>query len=476
MNFTTFVSVKNNIMRLPEEFIRELESYEALDVERLVVALSGSPAVSARTNVLKNVTPPVGAERVKWCQHGWYLDKREAFTFDPAMHQGLYYVQDASSMILAHIVNTLTNDGSAVKYLDACAAPGGKTTAVTDSLPAGSLVVANEFVPARAAVLCENLTKWGYPATVVSKGDTARFRRLPGFFDIIGADVPCSGEGMFRKDAEAVSQWSPALVKECADRQQVIVANLWHALTPGGYLIYSTCTFNRHENEEMIDRLVNDYDALPVELSFPDEWNIARGLNTCHPCYRFMPHLTKGEGLFVAVLRKPGEQPPDKEKPEKRKERLASDNIPGNVTNWIKNDKDLMRFFVEKDCVKAFPLRWHKCLTLLRSKLDIAMSGITVAAIKGRDYIPTQSLASSIELNRDAFDCVEVDYETAIAYLRREAVVLSDGVARGYVLLTFGHRPLGFVKNLGNRANNLYPAEWRILSSHLPDNIPQVLS
>lgn len=476
MNFTNFVSVKNNIMRLPEEFIRELESYEALDVERLVEALSGSPAVSARANVLKNVTPPVGAERVKWCQHGWYLDKREAFTFDPAMHQGLYYVQDASSMILAHIVKTLTKGGHEVKYLDACAAPGGKTTAVTDSLPAGSLVVANEFVPARAAVLCENLTKWGYPATVVSKGDTARFRRLPGFFDIIGADVPCSGEGMFRKDAEAVSQWSQALVKECADRQQVIVANLWHALTPGGYLIYSTCTFNRHENEEMIDRLVNDYDALPVELSFPDEWNIARGLNTCHPCYRFMPHLTKGEGLFVAVLRKPGEQPSDKEKPEKRKERQASDNIPDNVTNWIKNDKDLMRFFVEKDCVKAFPLRWYKCLTLLWSKLDIAMSGITVAAIKGRDYIPTQSLASSIELNRDAFDCVEVDYETAIAYLRREAVVLSDGVARGYVLLTFGHRPLGFVKNLGNRANNLYPAEWRILSSHLPDNIPQVLS
>lgn len=471
---TSINCLKNYIMRLPEEFIRELESYEALDVERLVEALGGSPAVSVRANVLKNVTPPAGAERVKWCQHGWYLDEREAFTFDPAMHQGLYYVQDASSMILAHIVKTLTMGGNEVKYLDACAAPGGKTTAVTDSLPAGSLVVANEFVPARAAVLCENLTKWGYPATVVSKGDTARFRRLPGFFDIIGADVPCSGEGMFRKDAEAVSQWSPVLVKECADRQLSIIGNLWHALSAGGYLIYSTCTFNRRENEEMIDRLVNDYDAVAVELSFPDEWNIARGLNTSHPCYRFMPHLTKGEGLFVAVLRKPGEPQPGKEKPEKRKERPASDNIPDNVTKWLKGDNDLS-FFVENDCVKAFPLRWYKCLTSLRTKLDIAMSGITVAAIKGRDCIPTQSLASSIELNRDAFSCVEVDYETAIAYLRREAVVLSDGVARGYVLLTFGHRPLGFVKNLGNRANNLYPAEWRILSSHVPGNIPRVL-
>jgi 16S rRNA C967 or C1407 C5-methylase (RsmB/RsmF family) len=232
-------------MELPDKFIEYITKLNAEVLNGLCDTLANTaPSVSVRPNRLKGITAPEGARRVPWHDAGFYLAEREQFTFDPAMHQGLYYVQDASSMIVGTIVAKLTGDGVAVRYLDACAAPGGKTTAAIDALPTGSLVVANEYVPQRAAILAENVMKWGYPRIVVTRGDTARYTKLPAFFDIIATDVPCSGEGMMRKDAEAVAQWSPALVEECAQRQRMIVDNLWGSLRTGGYLIYSTCTFN----------------------------------------------------------------------------------------------------------------------------------------------------------------------------------------------------------------------------------------
>ena len=185
-------------------------------------------------------------EKVAWWPEGHLLPERPDFTHDPALHQGLYYVQDASSMITAHVVGALSArlGGAPLLMLDACAAPGGKSTAALDALPVGSMLVANEFDFRRASILAENIQKWGCPAVAVSRGDTARFRRLPELFDIVAADVPCSGEGMMRKDAQACAQWSERLVDECAARQWEIVENLWETLVPGGFFIYSTCTFN----------------------------------------------------------------------------------------------------------------------------------------------------------------------------------------------------------------------------------------
>ena len=334
-------------------------------------------------------------------------------------------------------------------------------------------MVANEYMPGRAVVLSENVTKWGCSSVVVSKGDTAKYRKLKGFFDIIAADVPCSGEGMFRKDQEAVAQWSQALVRECVARQREIVDNLWSTLRPGGYMIYSTCTFNRHENEEMVDYMVKTYGAEPIDMRFPQEWNIPTGINTDYQCYRFLPHVTEGEGLFVAVLRKPGEVQPNNEKKNKTKDKAKKNAVPETVPSWLRSDSGL-ELLLDKDEIIAFPQSWQSELSQLRSKTDVVMAGVAVATMKGRDAIPRQSLALSLELNRDAFICHEVDYMTAIAFLRREAIVLPDAVGRGYVLLTYRNHPLGFVKNLGNRANNLYPAEWRILSSHIPDTPPMI--
>lgn len=465
-------------MSLHPQFIAEIKSYNDARLEGLIEALeSTSPSVSVRANQLKGIELPKGVNRVKWCDAGWYLSQREAFTFDPAMHQGLYYVQDASSMVLSHIIGEIVKDKSApIKYLDACAAPGGKTTVAIDALPHNSLVVANEYMPGRAVVLSENVTKWGCSSVVVSKGDTAKYRKLKEFFDIIAADVPCSGEGMFRKDAEAVSQWSPALVDECVARQKEIVENLWCALRPGGYMIYSTCTFNRHEDEEMIDYIINELGAESVEITVPEEWNIQSGVNTSHHCFRFMPHKVDGEGLFVAVVKKCAtDENETKIKSAKNKKSNKNTAKPQNlnaIKNWINGKMSLM---VEQDDVLAFPTMWGDELGLLKSHLDIVSCGVTVATIKGKDFIPTQSLAMSRALNQEAFPTYELDYNTAISYLRREAIVLDDA-PRGYVLLMYKNRPLGFVKNLGNRANNLYPQEWRILSSHIPEEVPQVIN
>lgn len=463
-------------MKLPEDFIKQIESYQSESLSGLLESLEHTDAsVSVRCNNLKGMMPPAQAKSVPWCGSGWYLPEREAFTFDPAMHQGLYYVQDASSMILSHIVSQLTADRAPLRYLDACAAPGGKTTAAIDRLPTGSLVVANEYVPTRAAVLRENVIKWGSPSVVVSRGDTSRISRLKGFFDIIAADVPCSGEGMFRKEPDAVTQWSRALVEECAERQREIIDNLWPALAPGGYFIYSTCTFNRDENEQMVQYICDNYGAESVAIDMNNEWKIASGVNTDHHCYRFMPHVTQGEGLFVAVLRKLADEDVALPKVKKTKSQPQQRDVPSlkEVKSWIA-DRGLMDFTVDKDTVVAFPRVYAQEYALLASHLDVIHRGVKVATIKGRDFIPSQSLALSTTLAPDAFASVDVDYATAIAYLRREAVTLDDA-PRGYVLLRYNGQPLGFVKNLGNRANNLYPQEWRILSSHLPDASPQVL-
>lgn len=438
-------------MKLPEGFVCEFDGLEE--------GLSRPPSVSVRFNRGKGCRPPEGSDTVAWCDNGCYLPQRPQFTFDVAMHQGLYYVQDASSMIHSRIVARLAGNRP-VNYLDACAAPGGKTTAAIDALPAGSLVVANEFVYQRASVLNENLKKWGYPNCIVTRGDTARFRKTKEMFDIIAADVPCSGEGMFRKDEEAVAQWTPRLVEECAMRQREIIGNLWPALRPGGYFIYSTCTFNRKENEDIADFILTNFDAEAVDPDFPEEWGIVSRGN----CRHFIPGRIRGEGLTVAVFRKAGtafvDEPRQKGKKKDRPVKNAV-KLPDDVRNWIAAPEDY-EFAIEGETVVASPT--STVAKAIISACDVVSHGVEVATVKGHDFIPTQGLALSTLLNREAFPSVEVDYPTAIAYLRKDTVTLCDA-PRGFVLLTYRDIPLGFVKNLGNRANNLYPSQWRILST-----------
>ena len=455
------------MMNLPQAFIEQLQGLLPDEWEALVGAITSSePSVAVRVNEARGVGVPEGACLVPWCRRGFYLEDRPAFTFDTDWHAGGYYVQDASSMFIAHVISHFVQ--TPVRYLDLCAAPGGKTTAAIQALPSRSLVVANEIVPLRARVLADNVTRWGYPRCVVTSNSPAQIGRLTHFFDVIAADVPCSGEGMMRKDDEAVAQWTPALVEQCAQRQREILAAAWNALRPGGLLIYSTCTYNRQENEEIADYIVNELGATSLEVPVDLSWNIHSAIGSDAYCYRFMPHRVDGEGLFMAVFRKDGngmrQVPRIKEKSAKKCDET--------VKNWLSVPDD---FVVEPqgDLLVAVPQDFRTDVAALRASLAVLHSGVELATVMGRKMVPHHALAMSLARADGAFPVCEVDYLTALRYLRGESIAVEG--PRGYVLVAHQGAVLGFANNLGNRANNLYPKSQRILSTHLPDTKPKVI-
>ena len=356
-----------------------------------------------------------GEKQVPWCSEGYYLNDRPQFTFDPLLHAGCYYVQEASSMFVTHVLRTVDSNHTSQFALDLCAAPGGKSTALRSVLPDDCVLISNEPMGNRAQILLENVTKWGGPNHIVTNNYPRDFRKakLKFFdkrsgtagFDLILCDVPCSGEGMFRKDPNAISEWSVQNVEKCWQLQREIVADAWECLNPGGLLIYSTCTYNTKENEENIRWILDTYDAQVLDIPVDPSWNITgsllEGFN--EPVYRFIPGITRGEGLFVCALRKAGSLEP---KP----------------------------FNAKKLALKVLDAEFEKS--------DV---------------------------------CVDVDYATALKYLRGEALVLPADTPRGIVTITYQGQPLGPAKNIGNRANNLYPKAWRIKSTHLPSEAPNIL-
>lgn len=459
--------------------IEALQQRPGGDVLRgLVTSLQeDEPEVAVRINPVKTVLQPDGRQLVPWALNGFYIGgERPRFTFDPALHQGMYYVQDPSSMVMERVVKALAGD-SPVVYIDSCAAPGGKTTAAMNVLPKGSLVIANEFDRRRADALVENIVKWGYPDVVVTNDDTSKFRRIGEIADIVAADVPCSGEGMMRKEEAAVEQWSPVLVEQCASLQRSIIDNMWRALKPGGYFIYSTCTFNHVENEENVAYIVEEYGAVPVDVfELIGEATVKSGIqcavDSLYPVARFIPGTIAGEGLFVAVLRKPGSPVTGVNKKQKKESRVKNAELEKTVSSWIKDGERTVE--VADNKIYALPTVWSQLIKEIRRNMHVLYAGVEIGNVKGRDVLPSQALAMSAILNCNAFSCVDVDYETALKYLSRQTITLAEA-QKGIILLTYRNRPLGFVKNLGNRANNLYPSSWAIRSTHFPDVPPVVL-
>lgn len=485
-------------MKLPSEFeARTLEWMGEETYHALEAALQTEPPVSIRINRAKR-DEVVAGEPVPWSSVGLYLTQRPTFTFDPLFHAGCYYVQEASSMFVEQVLRTYVAEP--VVMLDLCAAPGGKSTHARSVLPAGSLLVANEVMRNRSQILAENLIKWGDAEVVVTNNDPADFTSLTALFDVVLADVPCSGEGMFRKDPVAVEEWSVDNVQVCWQRQRRILSDVWPALKPGGLLIYSTCTYNKEEDEENVAWIAGELGAEILEVPVSPEWGITGNLaGHGFPVYRFLPHKTKGEGFFLAVLRKndvascSGRSEEsvgvhdvqrlsgcacrnDRKRMKKGKRKGDKENssqgavVPGEAKDWLRRTEDF-QFEVRGTKVIAFPKVYASEYTLFRQALKVIHAGITVGELKGKDLIPDHSLAMSVFLNKDVFPCSELSYEQAIAYLRKEAVTLDVSVPRGYVLLTYKNVPLGFAKNIGNRANNLYPQEWRIRSGHLPEEL-----
>ena len=425
-------------MNLPVDFIKRTS--DLLGEEQFAAfceALSKESPVSIRVNRLKTDAVPEGGHRVPWCDMGYYLSSRPAFTFDPLFHAGCYYVQEASSMFLEQVLKQYVHEP--VVMLDLCAAPGGKSTLARSVLPEGSLLVANEVMRNRVQVLAENVTKWGHPDTVVLNNDPADFAQLGELFDVILTDVPCSGEGMFRKDPVAVEEWSKENVTLCWQRQRRIVSDIWRCLKPGGLLIYSTCTYNREENEDNVAWIAEELGAemLPVEVQ--PEWR---------------------------------QRKEKKAKGGKGKDKMPV--LPKEVKDWLVSS-DQYAWMMEQNRITAFSAIYQSVYENLRERMRMVCAGVQVAEIKGKDLIPSHALAMWVCHNEKAFPSVEVSYEQAIAYLRKEAFALEADAPRGYILIRYKGKALGFVKNIGNRANNLYPQEWRIRSGYLPEQVSVVL-
>lgn len=403
----------------------------------LISGLADTPPVSIRLNPFKvakdayledeeqlnglQLTP------VPWTKDGYLLSERPSFTLDPLFHAGAYYVQEASSMFLDFIIRQLVMEP--VTMLDLCAAPGGKTTCAMAALPEGSILYSNEPIRTRANILAENVMKFGHPDIIVTNNYAKDYAKAKKTFDVILTDVPCSGEGMFRKDPNAINEWSTSNVDSCWKLQRSIVEGIWQCLKPGGILIYSTCTFNAHEDEENVQWIIDNLGADPIALEgVKEEWNITGALKGNLPVYRFIPGKTKGEGLFMAVMRKKGE------------------TTQGSTPTLLKKDGKI---------------------TLKDKGLKVMTHGINPPTQKGKKTIPDISLALSINQKENNYPHVDVDRQTAINYLRREAITLPADTPRGIVTITYEGLGLGFANNIGNRANNLYPQEWRIKTTHI---------
>lgn len=481
-------------MHFPEDFIKQTKALLGEEAEALIAALEESSPISIRLNPVKvdetlSNAPDPSPETVPWSTFGRYLAKRPSFTFDPLLHAGCYYVQEASSMFVEQALRQALQvlEKETVRLLDLCAAPGGKSTLSASVLPEGSLLVANELIRTRANILAENMMKWGSPNVVVTQTDPSAFSGLPDFFDIILTDVPCSGEGMFRKDPDSISEWSKDNVNLCASRQRDILTSCWPALKEGGCLIYSTCTYNRQEDEDNIRWICEELGATLLKVPVQEEWMISgslvngseEGATSDFPVYRFLPHKTKGEGFFLALLQKKesGSEKTFSERPKTEKViskskikghqgKFPVPEISGSIRNLLKNPEDFDFSLDRQKRIRVLPKNQKEAIGQLEERLRVVHAGIVIGEMKGKDLVPDISLALSTALNIAAVQTCSLDLRQSIAYLRREALVLPDTCPLGWVLMTYEGHPLGWMKNIGNRANNAYPNEWRIRSEN----------
>ncbi len=350
--------------------------------------------------------------------------------------------------------------------LDLCGAPGGKSTHLLSLLDKSDLLVTNEVIRSRVSVLNENIRKWGNQNVVVCSNDPADFSNLEGLFDLIVVDAPCSGEGLFRRDASAIQQWSVDNTNLCATRQRRILADIWPALKTGGYLIYSTCTFNPEENEENLKWLAQNNEIESIRIPLQENWGAEEIENSGLFGYRFLPHKVPGEGFFLTLIRK---KDGSDFYPISKKSKTRLEKIPkqfAEIRNWLKTTDS--EFFVKSEFIIAFPESKIPVLNTLSDQLRVISFGLPVAQFKKNDLLPEHTFALSIDRNPNIFETIELELRDALLFQKKEEIRINS-TTKGWLLVTYQNVPLGFVKNLGNRANNYFPKEWRIRM-----NLPEI--
>jgi NOL1/NOP2/sun family putative RNA methylase len=444
--------------QFPQAFIKREQTALGHEWSDFVTAHAQASPISVRYNPHKS-RESFQVQTVPWTQHGVYLPERPSFTLDPSFHAGKYYVQEASSMFLEQAFLQTVKADTAVNVLDLCAAPGGKSTHLLSLMSPQSLLVSNEVIQSRSSILAENIQKWGHCNVVVTNNDAKDFQRLPGFFDVIVVDAPCSGEGLFRKDPQAVREWSEENVLLCSKRQRRILNDVWPALKTGGFLIYSTCTYNPIENEENLKYLLETYDVEFIPLDTVDKWAIETVEDNGIIGYRFFPHRVMGEGFFLSVLQKSDNQS-ESRLPSKSSFSEPSKKIKDQASDWVLRSEE-KKLINRNDRIQFFPMSKAADIELIAKNMRTVLAGTFMTTIKHDKLIPEHSLALSIDLNRDVFNQAPVDYETALQYLRKDPITI-QAATKGFCFLTYQDLPMGWVNVLDNRINNMYPSEWRI--------------
>lgn len=444
---------------LPKPFEQRMRQQLGTEFDLYLKSLKEPAPVSVRINRAKNADA-ASADVVGWENDGFYLSERPVFTLDPLFHAGMYYVQEACSMFAGYAVKTLLGDNvSNSAILDLCAAPGGKSTHYASMIGDNGLLVCNEVIGSRVPILQENLAKWGRPNVIITKSDPSGFGKLGGFFDVVAIDAPCSGEGLFRRDYSAMDEWSVENAELCAQRQRRIIADAWNCIKPGGYLVYSTCTFNPNEDELNMDWIAQNYDAENVQLPINEKWGICKIEYNGLQGYRFIHYKTKGEGFFLCVFRKKDGDVANWQKGKVKKhlqhapQALIKQTTPMLIGNF--------EFYLNNDEIRAIPASIDKQYQYLCDKLHVVGAGIETAKVFGNKLQPQHELAMSNNINRQYFNTIDLNLNDALKYLHRDAIFV-EGAKQGINLVTYKNTPLGWVKNLGTRWNNLYPQNWKI--------------
>ncbi|MEJ8818729.1 methyltransferase RsmF C-terminal domain-like protein [Lacibacter sp. H407] len=464
-------------MQLPALLLQSIEHTKGFDKTAFEeVHTSGEQVVSVRLNPLKL---SMGNEKsadfnhqelihysafsihsqVPWSSSGYYLSQRPSFTLDPLLHAGAYYVQEASSMFLEQALKQSVDLTQPLLVLDLCAAPGGKSTLLQSIISNESLLVSNEVIQTRVNILKENIIKWGAGNVMVTNNDPGSFSKLHGLFDVLVIDAPCSGSGLFRRDAEAIKEWSEDNVQLCSQRQQRILADAWNCLKEDGVLIYSTCSYSSEEDEEILDWIETNCKVESIKLEVEEEWSIDEVESTAGAYgYRFWPYKVKGEGFFIAAFRK--KESPDALRLKIKNTQLASKQEAVIAVNWLKK-KEGLTFIKQGQNIAAIPSQWNETIQYLMQELKVRYAGVELGTIAKNDLLPEHALAVSTILKDDVVK-VELTLEQSLDYLRKNEINI-DSPHKGWALAVYNNFPLGWMKLLGNRINNYYPKEWRIL-------------
>ncbi len=433
-------------MKLPVEFESRMKHQLQDDFIHFINALDDSSPISIRLNPYKTFHHgPL--ERVQWCDNGYYLPERPVFASDPLWHNGSYYVQEASSMMIETAFKAIKSSlQHPLIVLDACAAPGGKSTHLANLLGDDDVLVSNEVIKSRVPVLFENITKNGYQNTIITNADTEDFRKIGAIFDVILIDAPCSGEGLFRKDADATNEWNLENVKTCELRQKRILENLKHCVKPGGYIIYSTCTYNPGENQDQVQFLMdNGFE----KASF----NIGGESFTEYQCY---PHKTKGEGFYIALLKQTKDLANTSSKSSIKLKPLKPEN------DWNNFLKGAFNYYKYNDAILAIAPHVFEFYSTYLNGIYTYSIGVEIGQQKDKLFTPSPYIAFSRKLDINAFQLHELEHLEALNYLYKNAISIQERDKKGYVLVSFKGSIIGLGKYAGNRINNLFPNEWKL--------------